>query len=151
MGVAALQSRSCPGRSTRQSRRNCAHVRRQLAAYFEGTSTSFELVLAPHGTPFQRDVWRALARIPYGTTTTYSAVARMLGRPDASRAVGAANARNPLSIVVPCHRVVGQSGALTGYAGGVANKRALLELEARARPALPTGRSTAPGSAPRAV
>lgn len=106
-------------------------VIRQLASYFDGKRTSFELALAPHGTPFQREVWRALASIPYGTTTTYSAIARAIGKPKAVRAVGAANGKNPLSIVVPCHRVIGRGGALTGYAGGVANKRALLDLEAR--------------------
>ena len=103
----------------------------QLAAYFDGKRTSFELELDPIGTPFQRDVWCALASIPYGSTTTYAEIARSIGRPSASRAVGAANGKNPLSIVVPCHRVIGRDGTLTGYAGGVANKRVLLDLEAR--------------------
>ena len=104
----------------------------QLRAYFAGDLTSFDLPLAPHGTGFQRQVWDAVAAVPYGTTTTYSAIAAALGRPSACRAVGAANGRNPLPIVVPCHRVVGASGALTGYGGGLARKRVLLDLETRA-------------------
>lgn len=104
---------------------------RQLEAYFEGTRTTFDVALDPAGTPFQRAVWRALSTIPYGTTTTYAAIARAIGRPAAVRAVGAANGQNPISIVVPCHRVIASDGALTGYAGGLAAKRALLELEAR--------------------
>ena len=104
----------------------------QLRAYFAAELTRFDLPLSPRGTEFQRRVWDAVARVPYGTTTTYSAVATALGRPSACRAVGAANGRNPLPIVVPCHRVVGASGALTGYGGGLARKRALLDLEAAA-------------------
>jgi methylated-DNA-[protein]-cysteine S-methyltransferase len=106
-------------------------VLEQLAAYFDGERTTFDLVLAPRGTDFQREVWRALAAIPYGETTTYAAIARSIGRPKAVRAVGAANGKNPLSIVVPCHRVIGRDGTLTGYAGGLSSKRRLLELEAR--------------------
>jgi methylated-DNA-[protein]-cysteine S-methyltransferase len=102
----------------------------QLRAYFAGELTRFDLPLSLRGTEFQRRVWGAVARIPYGTTTTYSAVAAAVGRPSACRAVGAANGRNPLPIVVPCHRVVGTSGALTGYGGGLERKRALLDLEA---------------------
>lgn len=108
-----------------------AHVVEQLDAYFSGERTSFDLPLAPQGTAFQREVWRALTAIPYGETTTYAAIANAIGKPRAVRAVGAANGRNPLSIVVPCHRVIGRDGALTGYAGGIANKRALLALEAK--------------------
>ena len=104
----------------------------QLRAYFAGELTRFDLPLSPRGTEFQRRVWDAVARTPYGTTTTYSAVAAALGRPGACRAVGAANGRNPLPIVVPCHRLVGASGALTGYGGGLERKRALLDLEAAA-------------------
>lgn len=107
-----------------------ADVVRQLEAYFDGARTSFDVALAPRGTAFQREVWRALTAIPYGETTTYAAIATAIGAPRASRAVGAANGRNPLSIIVPCHRVIGGDGALTGYAGGTANKRALLALEA---------------------
>jgi methylated-DNA-[protein]-cysteine S-methyltransferase len=106
-----------------------AEVRAQLSAYFEGKRRSFDLALAPRGTEFQRRVWRALAAIPYGTTTTYAALARSIGSPNAVRAVGAANGKNPLSIVVPCHRVIGKDGTLTGYAGGLSRKQRLLELE----------------------
>jgi methylated-DNA-[protein]-cysteine S-methyltransferase len=106
-----------------------ADVLAQLDAYFDGTRTTFELVLAPLGTDFQRRVWRALAAIPYGATTTYAAIARSIGRPRAVRAVGAANGKNPISIVVPCHRVIGKDGTLTGYAGGLSSKRRLLEIE----------------------
>lgn len=106
-----------------------AGVRAQLDAYFDRKRTSFDLALAPLGTEFQRRVWRALAAIPYGTTTTYAAIARSIGKPRAIRAVGAANGRNPLSIVVPCHRVIGEDGTLTGYAGGLPSKQRLLELE----------------------
>jgi methylated-DNA-[protein]-cysteine S-methyltransferase len=104
----------------------------QLDAYFAGELEGFDLPLSPGGTEFQRRVWSAVAAIPYGTTTTYSALAASLGQPSACRAVGAANGRNPLPIVVPCHRVVGSAGALTGYGGGLARKRRLLDLERRA-------------------
>ncbi len=112
---------------------------RQLREYFAGERTSFDLPLAAEGTPFQRKVWDALRAIPYGETTSYGALAAKLGRPDACRAVGLANGRNPISIVVPCHRVVGASGALTGYGGGIERKRFLLELEHRAGALLPQG------------
>jgi methylated-DNA-[protein]-cysteine S-methyltransferase len=101
----------------------------QLEAYFEGRRQSFSLPLAPVGTPFQRRVWAELQRIPFGETITYSALARRAGRPKAIRAAGAANARNPISIAIPCHRVLGKDGSLTGYGGGLAKKRALLDLE----------------------
>lgn len=105
-------------------------VAEELGPFLAGERTSFDVRLAPRtGTPFQRLVWQALAAIPYGTTTTYAALARAIGRTTAVRAVGAANGKNPLSIVVPCHRVVGSDGALTGYAGGLAAKTALLALE----------------------
>jgi methylated-DNA-[protein]-cysteine S-methyltransferase len=107
-----------------------ARAAAQLAEYFAGTRRTFDLPLAPRGTGFQRIVWHALAKIPYGETRSYGELARAIGRPAASRAVGAANGKNPLSIVVPCHRVVGASGELTGYAGGVATKRWLLDHEA---------------------
>ncbi len=106
----------------------------QLTAYFAGERTAFALPLAPRGTPFQQAVWEALRRIPYGETRSYAQVARGLGRPERVRAVGSANARNPLAIVVPCHRVVGSDGSLTGYAGGLERKRALLDLERGAPP-----------------
>ena len=104
-------------------------VARQLDEYFAGTRATFDLPLAPAGTPFQRRVWAELARVPHGTTVTYGELARRVGRPGASRAVGAAVGRNPISIVVPCHRVVGADGTLTGYAGGVGRKAFLLALE----------------------
>lgn len=103
---------------------------RQLAAYFKGELKRFELPLAPTGTPFQQQVWRALQEIPYGETATYSDIARRIGRPQAVRAVGMANHRNPIAIVVPCHRVIGKNGHLTGYAGGLAVKSRLLQTEA---------------------
>lgn len=104
-------------------------VREQLAAYFAGERTAFDVPLELRGTAFQQRVWAALQEIPYGETRTYGQLAAALGAPSASRAVGLANGRNPISIVVPCHRVVGASGSLTGYAGGVERKRALLALE----------------------
>jgi methylated-DNA-[protein]-cysteine S-methyltransferase len=104
-------------------------VAEQLAAYFAGELRRFTLPLAPVGTPFQQQVWAALREIPFGATAGYGELARRLGRPGAARAVGLANARNPISIVVPCHRVVGSSGALTGYAGGLGRKAQLLDHE----------------------
>jgi methylated-DNA-[protein]-cysteine S-methyltransferase len=102
---------------------------RELRAYFDGRLRAFDLPLDPQGTPFQRSIWHAIARVPYGSTITYADLARDAGAQGAARAAGAATGRNPLSIVVPCHRIVGASGALTGYAGGLARKRALLDLE----------------------
>ncbi len=107
-----------------------AAVREQLAEYFAGHRREFDVPLALEGTPFQREVWRALQDIPYGTTTSYGEVARRIGRPSAVRAVGLANGRNPVSIIVPCHRVIGASGSLIGYGGGLERKRRLLALEA---------------------
>lgn len=104
---------------------------RQLRQYFAGTRTDFDLLLSAGGTPFQQRVWSALARIPYGTTWSYRQLADAVGSPGAARAVGLANGRNPISIVVPCHRVVGASGAITGYGGGVERKQLLLDLERR--------------------
>lgn len=106
----------------------------QLGEFFAGTRREFDLPLAPQGTEFQKAVWAQLAQIPFGSTASYGDIAGRLGRPGASRAVGAANGRNPLSIVVPCHRVVGASGALTGYAGGEEIKRWLLQHEATLTP-----------------
>ncbi|HWM04415.1 MAG TPA: methylated-DNA--[protein]-cysteine S-methyltransferase [Actinophytocola sp.] len=101
----------------------------QLAAYFAGELRDFDLTLAPRGTPFQQRVWAALREVPYGETVTYGELAATIGRPSASRAVGHANGHNPISIVVPCHRVVGSAGNLTGYGGGLPRKRFLLDLE----------------------
>ena len=104
---------------------------RQLAEYFAGRRQRFTLPLDPTGTTFQRNVWDALGTIPFGETRSYSQIAQQIGHPQAVRAVGAANGRNPLSIVVPCHRVVGATGALTGFAGGLDVKARLLALEGR--------------------
>ncbi|TDG12744.1 methylated-DNA--[protein]-cysteine S-methyltransferase [Seongchinamella unica] len=101
----------------------------QLGEYFAGKRRHFDLPLLPAGTPFQQQVWAALAAIPYGALRSYRDVARTLDRPKAVRAVGAANGRNPLPIVVPCHRVIGSDGSLTGFAGGLAAKQVLLRLE----------------------
>ncbi len=103
----------------------------QLEAYFMGDRVTFDVPLHPVGTPFQEAVWAAVAAIPYGTTRSYAEIAAAIGRPSAFRAVGLANGRNPLPIVVPCHRVIGSSGALTGYSGGIGRKRHLLDLERR--------------------
>lgn len=108
-----------------------AQVRAQLDAYFDGRLTGFELPLAPQGTAFQVQVWMRLCEIPFGETISYAELARRVGNPKASRAVGMANSRNPISIIVPCHRVIGADNSLTGYAGGLARKRALLEHESR--------------------
>ena len=105
---------------------------RQLGLYFEGRLRRFDLELAPEGTPFEREVWTALTEIPYGETLSYSELARRIGRPAASRAVGAANGKNPIPIIVPCHRVIGANGSLTGFGGGLGIKRRLLDLEAGA-------------------
>ena len=107
---------------------------RQLEEYFAGQRKEFSLPLAPKGTEFQLRVWQALLQIPYGETRSYGELAAMVGNPKACRAVGGANHRNPLSILIPCHRVVGTGGSLTGYAGGLSVKEFLLKLETRERP-----------------
>jgi methylated-DNA-[protein]-cysteine S-methyltransferase len=109
-----------------------AETERQLSGYFAGTRTRFDLPLDFRGTDFQKSVWAALLTIPFGETRSYGAIARQIGRPSASRAVGAANGRNPISIIAPCHRVIGTNGALTGFAGGLAAKELLLGFERRA-------------------
>lgn len=108
-------------------------TRRQLEAYFAGTRRTFDLPLAPRGTGFQLDVWQALRDIPYGETISYATLAQRIAKPTAMRAVGAANGRNPLPIVVPCHRVIGADGSLTGFGGGLPVKRFLLTLEGALR------------------
>ena len=108
----------------------------QLSAYFRGERSAFDLPLAPAGTPFQQEVWNELRKIPHGETVSYAQLAERVGRPGSYRAVGAANGRNPLPIVIPCHRVIGSNGKLTGYAGGVDAKQKLLELEGALEPSV---------------
>jgi methylated-DNA-[protein]-cysteine S-methyltransferase len=103
---------------------------RQLRAYFAGELTEFDLQMETAGTEFQQRVWAELLKIPYGSTTNYGELARRIGNPNASRAVGAANGQNPISIIIPCHRVIGSNGSLTGYGGGIERKKFLLDLEA---------------------
>jgi methylated-DNA-[protein]-cysteine S-methyltransferase len=110
---------------------------RELDAYFAGTLTTFTVPLAPRGTPFQRAVWAALVAIPFGERRAYRDIASAMGRAEAVRAVGAANGQNRVGIIIPCHRVVGANGALTGYAAGLDTKRWLLDHEARVRPPWP--------------
>lgn len=104
-------------------------VRSQLEAYFAGVRTDFDVPLAAAGTRFQTEVWSALRDIPYGQTISYGELARRIGHPNASRAVGLANGRNPIAVIVPCHRVIGANGSLTGYGGGLGRKQVLLSLE----------------------
>jgi methylated-DNA-[protein]-cysteine S-methyltransferase len=111
-----------------------SRVESELRSYFAGKLRSFSVPLAPAGTPFQLRVWRALLRVPYGKTLSYTELARRAGTPTAVRAAGSANARNPIAILIPCHRVVGQNGNLTGYGGGLDAKRSLLELEGALAP-----------------
>jgi methylated-DNA-[protein]-cysteine S-methyltransferase len=129
----SFQNRFRPGEiaeDDEQAREPFREVIAQLEAYFVRERFAFDLPLAPEGTPFQREVWSALLAIPYGETVSYGELARRLGRSNASRAVGAANGQNPIPIIIPCHRVIGADGSLTGFGGGLAIKRRLLELEA---------------------
>jgi methylated-DNA-[protein]-cysteine S-methyltransferase len=107
-----------------------APVKAQLDEYFAGTRRHFDLALGPAGSAFELAVWRALQEIPYGETQSYGRLSKKIGHPDAARAVGLANARNPIAVIVPCHRVIGADGSLTGYGGGLERKRLLLDLEA---------------------
>lgn len=131
-GLYQSQQRHLPAAASFGARDDTAlpQVKEQLTAYFDGALEQFDVPLALTGTPFQGQVWAALRAVPYGSTCTYGDLATTIGRPTALRAVGAANGRNPVCIVVPCHRVVGANGSLTGYAGGVERKRYLLDLEA---------------------
>src|SRR5882724_953786 len=115
----------------RQNDQAFVRVREQLKQYFAGKLQQFELELAGGGSPFQRSVWQALCKIPFGTTESYGGLARRIGNANASRAVGLANGKNPIGIIVPCHRVVGANGSLTGYGGGLERKKWLLEHERR--------------------
>jgi methylated-DNA-[protein]-cysteine S-methyltransferase len=123
---------SGPAAAGQQTDEPFAAAREQLAEYFAGRRQQFDLPLKLAGTPFQQRVWQELVRIPFGTTITYGQLAQRVGQPTASRAVGHANGRNPISIIVPCHRVIGSSGKLTGYAGGLGKKQWLLAWERRA-------------------
>jgi methylated-DNA-[protein]-cysteine S-methyltransferase len=107
-----------------------AEVAAQLDSYFAGELTEFDVPLAPRGSAFQLSVWNALLEIPYGETASYGEIAAAVGRPDAVRAVGTTNGRNPIAVIIPCHRVIGADGSLVGYGGGLDRKRLLLELEA---------------------
>ena len=132
-GVYMERHRHGPEPEVRSSQRDDAALsasREQLEAYFAGQLTRFDLPLAPQGTEFQQRVWTALRDIPYGETISYAELARRIGKPQAVRAVGGANGRNPISIIVPCHRVIGSDGALTGFGGGIERKRWLLRHEA---------------------
>ena len=115
-----------------------AGVRAQLQEYFAGERRAFDVALELAGTPFQREVWQALLAIPYGETISYGELARRVRRPCGSRAVGAANGRNPIAVIVPCHRVIGADGTLTGYGGGLERKRLLLDLESGVLPLVAT-------------
>lgn len=138
--AAVLWQNDRPARvRVRAEREDASHpvlvdARRQLDEYFAGRRTRFDLPLDPVGTPFQQRVWKALNTIPFGETRSYSDIARQIGHPTAVRAVGAANGRNPVSIVTPCHRVVGSTGSLTGFAGGLDTKAFLLSLEGSRKP-----------------
>jgi methylated-DNA-[protein]-cysteine S-methyltransferase len=141
-GPGGIRGLTFPGRGgpreeTARDPEALAPAARQLDEYFAGERRAFELRLDLRGTPFQRRVWAALREIPYGTTVTYTELARAVGRPDIVRAVAAAVGRTPVPIVVPCHRVVGARGALTGYGGGLHRKEALLALEAHGARGLP--------------
>ena len=109
----------------------CPPLLQELDEYFAGKRRTFDLPLAPKGTPFQLAVWHALLEVPYGDTVTYAELARRIGKPNAVRAVGAANGANPIPVIIPCHRVIGSNGTLTGYGGGIERKQWLLALEGR--------------------
>jgi methylated-DNA-[protein]-cysteine S-methyltransferase len=118
-----------PGPGAGETGPDCARAVRQLEEYFQNERRRFQLELEPEGTEFEYRVWSAVQRIPFGATDTYGEIARRLGEPEAARAVGHANARNPIAIIVPCHRVIGSDGDLTGYAGGLDRKKWLLDME----------------------
>jgi methylated-DNA-[protein]-cysteine S-methyltransferase len=131
--LTAVHMDGAPGPGWRRDPFALGEATSQLRAYFAGELREFDLPLAPDGTAFQQEVWAALREIPYGHTISYAELAAAVGRPGAARAVGAANGRNPIAVVIPCHRVIGASGALTGYGGGLGRKRLLLDLEAGQR------------------
>jgi methylated-DNA-[protein]-cysteine S-methyltransferase len=125
----AMSPRSAPAGASHDPE-SFGEVEAQLDAYFAGELTEFDVPLAPAGSGFQLAVWEALTRIPYGETASYGEIAAEVGRPDAVRAVGSTNGRNPIAVIIPCHRVIGADGTLVGYGGGLPRKRLLLELEA---------------------
>jgi methylated-DNA-[protein]-cysteine S-methyltransferase len=141
-----------PEASWKRDAQALRQAKRELKEYFAGRRREFGVALAPEGTPFQRAVWQEIARVACGETITYAELARRAGRPGAARAAGAATGRNPVSVIVPCHRIVGSDGSLTGYAGGLPRKKALLALEGCERRATSTGsrppRRAAAGAAP---
>jgi methylated-DNA-[protein]-cysteine S-methyltransferase len=124
---------AAPGEGWLHARDAFARPAGQLREYFAGERRAFELELAPRGSAFELGVWEQLRAIPYGETATYGEIARLVGSPGAARAVGLANGRNPIAVIVPCHRVIGADGSLTGFGGGLPRKRELLELEAAGR------------------
>jgi methylated-DNA-[protein]-cysteine S-methyltransferase len=128
-GLYMAEHRHAPDDHGSRDDRQSGAVIEQLAAYFAGELKDFDVPLAMGGTPFQQTVWRELTGIPYGETVSYGELAERLGQPNAARAVGLANGKNPISIIVPCHRVVGAGGSLTGYGGGLPRKRYLLDFE----------------------
>jgi methylated-DNA-[protein]-cysteine S-methyltransferase len=140
---AARAAAGAAGAERRAAQPPLPETRRQLAEYLAGERRAFDLPLAPRGTDFERRVWEALLAIPYGETRSYLEIAGAIGRPAACRAVGRANGRNPIAVVIPCHRVIGSDGSLTGYGGGLPLKRFLLDLEN-------SGRGAAPGPPARA-
>jgi methylated-DNA-[protein]-cysteine S-methyltransferase len=127
--LTAVRMNGSPGPGWRRDPGSFCEAAGQLRSYFAGELREFDLPLHPQGTRLQRRVWAALREIPYGGTLSYAELAAAVGRPGAARAVGAANGRNPIAVVIPCHRVIGASGALTGYGGGIERKRLLLDLE----------------------
>lgn len=130
-GRLAETARPCEKRAEEQADRLLLRAAEELGEYFAGRRRNFTLSLAPRGTEFQQRVWSELRRIPYGETRSYGEIARAIGQPRACRAVGMANNRNPIAILIPCHRVIGRDGSLTGYAAGLTVKQQLLELERR--------------------
>lgn len=134
VGFPQGKGRVAPKEGWKLNQRCLSDVKQQLDEYFQGTRTIFDVKLCPHGTQFQLDVLKTLQKIPYGETRSYGEIAESIGRPKAVRAVGAANGRNPLPIVIPCHRVIGSNGSLTGFGGGIETKKYLLDLEQRNGP-----------------
>jgi methylated-DNA-[protein]-cysteine S-methyltransferase len=144
VGIGEAVERQADPRWRRDQNLDCPATR-QLRAYFEGALREFDLPVVLEGTPFQKKVWRALSQIPYGETASYGEVGARVGSPDGSRAVGMACGRNPVPIVIPCHRVVGSTGKLVGFGGGIAMKQALLDFERRRAPGAQGRLALAPG------